>query len=169
MRRECRVSSASTEKGATGGPLRSRRWPRGPLKRTGGRSTDQQRLKLVPVISPALCGKNTTLTTRVGVCALNTRSMSVETVHKRFYGMIFGPLRGPISDLAFQQRRAQIIGDCRQLKTDVDSYNDAHADEPPIQLVLDFTRDVAELEVADRGSLNPTLAGLSSNEPKRRA
>lgn len=72
-------------------------------------------------------------------------------------------------DLAFQQRRAQIIGDCRQLKTDVDSYNDAHADEPPIQLVLDFTRDVAELEVADRGSLNPTLAGVSSNEPKRRA
>lgn len=70
--------------------------------------------------------------------------------------------------LSFQQRRTQIVGDCRQLKTDVDSYNDAHADEPPIQLVLDFTRDVAELEAADRGPVNPTLAGPSSNEPKRR-
>jgi hypothetical protein len=27
-------------------------------------------------------------------------------------------------EIAFQQRRQQILGDCRQLKTDVDSYND---------------------------------------------
>jgi hypothetical protein len=71
-------------------------------------------------------------------------------------------------DLAFQQRRTQIVGDCRQLKTDVDSYNDAHADEPPIQFVLDFTKDVAELEATERGPFSPTLAGSSSNEPKRR-
>ena len=49
---------------------------------------------------------------------------------------------------SFQQRREQIVGDCRQLKTDVDSYNDAHEDETDIQLVLDFTWDVAELEAA---------------------
>ncbi|KAB2918521.1 MAG: hypothetical protein F9K29_08115 [Hyphomicrobiaceae bacterium] len=48
--------------------------------------------------------------------------------------------------MAFAQRREQIIGDCAQLKTDVDVYNDMNEGEPPIQLVLDFTDDVAERE-----------------------
>jgi hypothetical protein len=49
---------------------------------------------------------------------------------------------------AFAQRREQIIGDCFQLKTDVDHYNDIRAkDDPSIQLVLDFTDDVAEREI----------------------
>lgn len=50
--------------------------------------------------------------------------------------------------LSFQQRRQGIVGDCRQLKTDVDSYNDAHNAENPIQIVFDFTMDLAELEAA---------------------
>lgn len=45
---------------------------------------------------------------------------------------------------AFQLRRRQIVGDCKQLKTDVDSFNDNHPDEPPIQLLLVFVDDVAE-------------------------
>jgi hypothetical protein len=45
---------------------------------------------------------------------------------------------------AFQLRRRQIVGDCRQLKNDVDSYNDNHPDEKPIQLMLNFNDDVAE-------------------------
>ena len=46
---------------------------------------------------------------------------------------------------AFAQRRDQIIGDCLQLKTDVDVYNDMNqGNQPEIQLVLDFTDDVAE-------------------------
>lgn len=49
-------------------------------------------------------------------------------------------------ELAFQQRRNQILGECRQLKTDADSYNDNHADQQPIQLVFDFTDDLEELE-----------------------
>jgi hypothetical protein len=48
--------------------------------------------------------------------------------------------------MAFAQRREQIIGDCAQLKTDVDVYNDMNKDKAPIQLVLDFTDDVAERE-----------------------
>ena len=48
--------------------------------------------------------------------------------------------------MAFAQRRAQIIDDCAQLKTDVDVYNDMNKDRPPIQLVLNFTDDVAERE-----------------------
>ncbi len=47
---------------------------------------------------------------------------------------------------AFAQRREQIIGDCVQLRTDVDVYNDMNrgGQRPEIQLVLDFTDDVAE-------------------------
>jgi hypothetical protein len=45
---------------------------------------------------------------------------------------------------AFQLRRRQIVGDCKQLKTDVDSFNDNRPDVRPIQLLLDFSDDVAE-------------------------
>jgi hypothetical protein len=50
--------------------------------------------------------------------------------------------------VSFQQRRQGIVGDCRQLKTDVDSYNDAREHEEPIQVVFDFSMDLAELEAA---------------------
>lgn len=49
--------------------------------------------------------------------------------------------------IAFQQRRQMIVGDCRQLKTDVDSYNENRNPGPPIQMVFDFALDVEELEV----------------------
>jgi hypothetical protein len=49
---------------------------------------------------------------------------------------------------AFGQRRKQILGDCRQLKSDVDSYNDNRQPENPIQVVFDFTLDLTELEAA---------------------
>lgn len=46
---------------------------------------------------------------------------------------------------AFTQRREGIIGDCVHLATDVEVYNDMNKDErPAVQLVLDFTDDVAE-------------------------
>ena len=48
--------------------------------------------------------------------------------------------------IAFQQRRQQIVGDCRQLKSDVDSYNDNNNPGKPIQMVFDFTEDLSELE-----------------------
>jgi hypothetical protein len=51
-------------------------------------------------------------------------------------------------EVAFQQRRQQIVGDCRQLKADVDSYNENRNPSKPIQMVLDFTRDLLELEAA---------------------
>ena len=49
--------------------------------------------------------------------------------------------------IAFKQRRNQIVGDCRQLKADVDSFNDNRAPTYPIQLSLDFTADVEEFEL----------------------
>ena len=50
--------------------------------------------------------------------------------------------------IAFQQRRHQIVGDCRQLKADVDSYNENNNEGKPIQMVFDFTLDLVEIEAA---------------------
>lgn len=47
---------------------------------------------------------------------------------------------------SFAQRRLQIVGDCFQLKTDVDVYNDHRAPAEPVQTILDFTLDVEELQ-----------------------
>jgi hypothetical protein len=49
---------------------------------------------------------------------------------------------------SFAQRRQQVVGDCFQLKTDVDVYNDTRDPLEPIQVVLDFTLDVEELQLA---------------------
>ncbi|SRR6266496_3368065 len=50
---------------------------------------------------------------------------------------------------AFAQRREQIVGDNLQLKIDVDVYNDLNKGKrPAIQLVLDYTEDVAERQVS---------------------
>jgi hypothetical protein len=51
---------------------------------------------------------------------------------------------------AFAQRRKQIVGDCHQLRIDIDHYNDIHKDELPIQMVFDFTEDLAELQSFNR-------------------
>jgi hypothetical protein len=55
-------------------------------------------------------------------------------------------------EVAFQQRRQQVLGDCHQLKIDVDSYNQNRNPEKPIQMSFDFTKDLqeAEVDMADR-------------------
>jgi hypothetical protein len=45
---------------------------------------------------------------------------------------------------AFIQRREQIVGDCVQLSTDVEVYNDISGDQPPIPMLFDFRDDIAE-------------------------
>lgn len=52
-------------------------------------------------------------------------------------------------EIAFQQRRQQVVGDCRQLKTDVDSFNQNANPGGPIQVVFDFTQDLEELGARD--------------------
>lgn len=49
--------------------------------------------------------------------------------------------------LSFQQRRQQILGDCRQLKNDADSYNENRQPAVKIQMVFDFTLDLVESEL----------------------
>ena len=51
--------------------------------------------------------------------------------------------------MAFQQRRRGIEGDCKQLKTDVESFNENHNTDPAIQMSFDFTEDLAELEALE--------------------
>lgn len=52
---------------------------------------------------------------------------------------------------SFAQRRQQIVGDCFQLKTDVDVYNAKDSSQKPIQIPLDFTYDVEELQLPFTG------------------
>jgi hypothetical protein len=47
------------------------------------------------------------------------------------------------------QRRRMAVGYCYQLQVDVDHYNEEHFDQEPIQLVLNFEDDIAEMMVAD--------------------
>ena len=58
---------------------------------------------------------------------------------------------------AFAQRRKQIVGDCHQLKVDTDHYNDIHTNETPIQMVFDFTEDLAEIEALEENTKNVAL------------
>lgn len=52
---------------------------------------------------------------------------------------------------SFAQRRQQVVGDCFQLKTDVDVYNAKDSTQKPIQVPLDFTYDVEELQLPFKG------------------
>ena len=63
---------------------------------------------------------------------------------------------------AFSQRRTQIIGDCFQLKTDVDCFNNLRSTEEQIQMELNFTKDVAEIEAIELEEVGAT----SSIEPR---
>ena len=54
-------------------------------------------------------------------------------------------------EIAFQQRRQQIVGDCRQLKSDVDSYNENYNSAEAIQIIFDFTVDLEEAVYGDSG------------------
>lgn len=73
-------------------------------------------------------------------------------VQYTFWGMM-GFASHEHMEKAFTQRREQIVGDNLQLKTDVDVYNDmVKGKHPPIQLVLDYTDDVAEREVMRKPS-----------------
>ena len=51
---------------------------------------------------------------------------------------------------AFAQRRKQIVGDCRQLKVDMDYYNDTHPGDDPIQISFDFHEDIEEIEILEK-------------------
>jgi hypothetical protein len=49
-------------------------------------------------------------------------------------------------EMAFQYQRKLIVGDCKQLKTDVDSYNDNNPHSHYVEVSFDFGEDMAEAE-----------------------
>lgn len=51
--------------------------------------------------------------------------------------------------VALQNRRQQIVGDCKQLKIDTDSYNENWNRSEPIQMSFNFTADLEELELVE--------------------
>lgn len=51
-------------------------------------------------------------------------------------------------ELALQQRRHHILHECKQLKNDVDYYNDNRNPPREIQMVFDFSLDLEEMELA---------------------
>lgn len=53
-------------------------------------------------------------------------------------------------EIAFAQRRRRIAGELHQLKVDVDHFNEAHPNDKPIQLSLNFEDDVQE-RLVDEG------------------
>ena len=50
----------------------------------------------------------------------------------------------PFMLVSTANRRNQILGECKQLKDDVDSYNERVTPEQPIQVEFDFTVDLEE-------------------------
>lgn len=74
--------------------------------------------------------------------------------------------------ISLQQRRQKVFGECRQLKIDVDSYNqNAGKGLPPIQMVFDFRQDLEELEMVTRrplpsGLRRPSGRSLDVSSPK---
>ena len=55
----------------------------------------------------------------------------------------------PFMEISTANRRNQILGECRQLKADVDSYNERCCPDQPIQVEFNFTVDLEELEQLD--------------------
>jgi hypothetical protein len=51
--------------------------------------------------------------------------------------------------LSFQQHRRRIVGECRELNTARNSWNDTHPESETIQISFDFNMDLAELEAGD--------------------
>lgn len=67
-------------------------------------------------------------------------------VQQTFWGIMgFAPREH--MEMAYTQRREQIVSDCVQLKNDVDAYNAQNREQEQIPLELDFTDDVAEREI----------------------
>lgn len=57
-------------------------------------------------------------------------------------------------EIALQHRRNLVLRDCRQLKVDMDSFNQNYNDGEPIQLSFNFTNDIEEMELQNLAKLN---------------
>lgn len=84
-------------------------------------------------------------TVRAKLCAkISEKNAEGKPVQKILW---FGRDAAPeLMHRSLQQRRDGVLGDCKQLKTDQDSYNDNNSYGATIQLSFDFTKDLADAE-----------------------
>jgi hypothetical protein len=84
-------------------------------------------------------------TVRAKLCAkITEKDASGKLVQKTLW---FGRDAAPeLMHRSLQQRREGVLGDCKQLKTDQDSYNENNTFGTTIQLSFDFTKDLADAE-----------------------
>jgi len=101
----------------------------------------------VPINFRAPCASSTSPMPRGVVCAKHAATVTQDGAQLVLWADMRTAPHQHMS-LAFQQRRHQIVGDCRQLKMDVDSYNDNRLPVQPIQMIFDFTFDLEELALA---------------------
>lgn len=72
---------------------------------------------------------------------------------------------------SFRQRRGSIANGCRQLKTDIDSFNENYNTGEPIQMRFDFTVDLieADLERTIKQASSSNRTNLSSHLQEAKA
>jgi hypothetical protein len=56
--------------------------------------------------------------------------------------------------LSVAHKRNGIVGEIKQIKIDIDYFNELHADEAPVQMSFNFENDLA-----DAGLLDPASSG----------
>lgn len=86
-----------------------------------------------------------------------------EIIQQTFWGDVRTEPR-EFMERAFLQHRRQIVGGCVSLSNVVDSYNDNMCPDNPIQLLLDFTDDVADMKQSGEFSFEKTPADDGSIE-----
>lgn len=84
-------------------------------------------------------------TVRAKLCAkISEKDAEGNLVQKTIW---FGRDAEPkLMHLGLQQQRDSILGDCKSLKTNQDSYNDNNSYGATIQLSFDFTKDIEDSE-----------------------
>ena len=98
------------------------------------------------------------------VRAKHVARLVVEGEQKRLWDSI--DTAGPeFMQAALQQRRHQIVGDGKQLKTDTDSYNENWNSAADIQMSFNFEADLEELELAATPTASSALLPPSSRSP----
>ena len=82
-------------------------------------------------------------------------------------GMLWDDIRTAprkFMEIAFGQRRLQIVGDCKQLSTDVDSYNENGPKGPELRMLWDFTDEI-QVHRYDPTAIDPAIAAIVSSPP----
>lgn len=85
---------------------------------------------------------------------IRTKHAAIDPKHPE-QGVLWADIRTASEEhmqRSFEMRRNQIIGDCKQLKLDLDSYNENQLPVHPIQMSFDFTNDLQYQPTFDSSS-----------------